>query len=137
MRYLLDTNILIAAIKGVESIKRRLERTPSEDIILSPIVLGELHLGVEKSQFKEKNAVALEVVSQAFEVIPLNGDTSTAYARIRGQLERNGKPIGANDLWIAAQTIAVGACLVTDNVAEFSRVHSLKWENWLQTTSPE
>lgn len=137
MRYLLDTNILIAAIKGVESIRRRLERTPSEDIILSPIVLGELHLGVEKSQFKEKNAAALEVVSQGFEVIPLNSETSKAYARIRGQLERNGQPIGANDLWIAAQTISVGACLVTDNVAEFGRVHGLKWENWLQATSPE
>nr|UOZ97486.1 Ribonuclease VapC2 [Cupriavidus sp.] len=136
MRYLLDTNVWIAAIKGVESVKERLERTPSTDIVLSPIVLGELHLGVEKSQLKKKNAVAVDLIAQGFEVIPLTAETSRVYAQIRGQLEQRGKIIGANDLWIAAQALAEGVCLVTDNTAEFSRVSGLKWENWLASTSP-
>ena len=130
MRYLLDTNIWIAAIKGVKPVRERLERTLSDDIVLSPIVLGELHLGVEKSQFKKKNAVALELIAEGFEVISITAETSRVYAQIRGHLEQSGRIIGANDLWIAAQALALEACLVTDNVAEFSRVSGLKWENW-------
>lgn len=132
MRYLLDTNIWIAAIKEVKPVKERLERTLSDDIFLSPIVLGELQLRVEKSQFKKKNAVALELIVQGFEVISITAETSRVYAQIRGHLEQSGRIIGANDLWIAAQTLALEACLVTDNVAEFSRVSGLKWENWLE-----
>ena len=40
-------------------------------------------------------------------------------------------PIGANDLWIAAQGLALGAVVVTDNLAEFRRVPGLLTENWL------
>ncbi len=64
-------------------------------------------------------------------VPPLDAATSAHYARIRAVLERQGKPIGGNDLWIAAQALALGAVLVTDNVKEFSRVSGLAVENWL------
>lgn len=53
--------------------------------------------------------------------------------RIRAVLERQGTPIGGNDLWIAAQALALGAVLVTDNVKEFSRVPGLAVENWLSS----
>ena len=66
--------------------------------------------------------------------LPLAGiDVGTAghYARIRAGLERQGAPIGANDLWIAAQALNLGATLVTDNQREFQRVAGLSLENWL------
>jgi tRNA(fMet)-specific endonuclease VapC len=50
---------------------------------------------------------------------------------VRADLERQGQPIGANDLWIAAQALVVEAVLVTDNLREFQRVKGLKLENWL------
>ena len=62
---------------------------------------------------------------------PLDAATSSQYARIRAGLERQGTSIGGNDLWIAAQALALGAVLVTDNVREFRRVPGLKVENWL------
>jgi tRNA(fMet)-specific endonuclease VapC len=40
--------------------------------------------------------------------------------------------IGANDLLIAAQALALGLTLVTDNVSEFSRITSLSFQNWLR-----
>jgi tRNA(fMet)-specific endonuclease VapC len=40
-------------------------------------------------------------------------------------------PIGANDLWIAAQALSADATLVTDNEREFHRVQGLRVENWL------
>ncbi|WP_281241128.1 hypothetical protein [Allochromatium warmingii] len=42
MRYLLDTNVFIAAIKGAIPVRQRLSQTPLNALILSPIVLGEL-----------------------------------------------------------------------------------------------
>ena len=48
MRYLLDTNIFIAAMKGVDFVRVRLERTPLADLGLSPVVLGELELGSKR-----------------------------------------------------------------------------------------
>jgi tRNA(fMet)-specific endonuclease VapC len=63
--------------------------------------------------------------------VPLDAVTARCYARIRADLERTGTPIGANDLWIAAQALALGAVLVTDKEREFSRVGKLTVENWL------
>ncbi len=53
------------------------------------------------------------------------------YASIRSQLERKGKPIGNNDLLIAAHAIALGCILVTANEREFARIEGLRVENWL------
>ncbi len=131
MRYLLDTNIFIAAMKGVDLVRVRLERTPLADLVLSPVVLGELELGVEKSVYREKNAARLAALVEKLELAPLDGQVSQRYAKIRAHLERNGTPIGANDLWIAAQGLALGAVVVTDNLAEFRRVPGLLTENWL------
>jgi tRNA(fMet)-specific endonuclease VapC len=116
----------------VPALVNRLERTPVSSLILSPVVLGELEVGAEKSAFPEKNRTRL---SRLVDVIPfgaLDADTSVHYGRIRADLERKGTPIGANDLWIAAQAMALGAALVTDNTREFARVEGLVMENWLR-----
>jgi len=133
MRYLLDTNVFIAAMKGVDVVRERLERTALADLVLSPVVLGELELGVEKSAHREKNAARLARLVEQLELAPLDARVSRRYAEIRAQLERSGTPIGANDFWIAAQGLALGAVVVTDNLAEFSRVPDLLTENWLRS----
>ena len=131
MRYLLDTNILIAAIKGVEKVRDKLTVIPLSNLLLSPVVLGELQLGVEKSQHREKNAARLARLVEEIQLAVLDAETSRHYGEIRAELERIGKPIGANDYWIAAQGRAHGAVVVTDNMNEFSRVSGLVIENWL------
>lgn len=131
MRYLLDTNVFIAAMKGVDPVRRRLEQLALSDLLLSPVVLGELELGVEKSAYREKNAARLAALVEQIELVPLDGEVSRQYGRIRAQLESGGTPIGANDYWIAAQALALGAVVVTDNQSEFTRVPGLITENWL------
>lgn len=131
MRYLLDTNILIAAMKGVPAVRVHLEATPLSQLVLSPVVLGELELGVEKSRHREQNAARLAGVAKDLPLVPLDAETSRHYGDIRATLESQGTPIGANDYWIAAQARALGAVMVTDNVGEFSRVPGLNVENWL------
>ncbi|MDR2013071.1 MAG: type II toxin-antitoxin system VapC family toxin [Rhodanobacter sp.] len=131
MRYLLDTNILIAALKGHPGVRQRLETLPLSSMRLSAIVLGELEFGAEKSAYGERNRTRLATLVQRLPLVGIDTQTMRCYAQIRAYLERQGTPIGANDTWIAAQALAVEATLVTDNEHEFSRVPNLLLENWL------
>lgn len=54
------------------------------------------------------------------------------YAVVRAELEHAGTRTGAHDLWIAAQTLAEDAVLVTDNTVEFKRVAGSRLEKWLR-----
>lgn len=132
--YLLDTNVLIAALKGHAAVRQRLETTPLADLRLSAIVLGGLEFGAEKSAQVERNRSRLADLAQRLPVIGIDAGTALPYGRIRADLERQGIPIGANDLWIAAQAVQAGAILVTDNLREFQRVPGLRLENWLRPT---
>lgn len=64
MLYLLDTNILIAAMKGHPAVRDRLEALPLNDLRLSAIVLGELEFGAEKSAHGERNRARLAALAQ-------------------------------------------------------------------------
>ena len=129
--YLLDTNILIAALKGQPSVRQRLEALPLSSLRLSAIVLGELEFGAEKSAHGERNRARLAAIAQRLPLVGLDMETLRHYARVRALLEQQGTPIGANDTWIAAQALAIKATLVTDNTREFARVPELMLENWL------
>jgi len=129
--YLLDTNILIAAMKGRAEIRGRLESERLNDMRLSAIVLGELEFGAEKSAYSDRNRARLATLARRLPLVGIDHDTMRRYAEIRAFLELQGTPIGANDTWIAAQALAIGATLVTDNEREFSRVQGLTVENWL------
>lgn len=130
--YLLDTNVIIAAMKGQADVRDRLEHTPLTAIALSPIVLGELEFGAEKSASPQRNFERLAELTSRLSLAPIDGRATRHYARIRCLLEKQGRGIGANDTWIAAHALALGAIVVTDNVAEFSRVPDLPIENWLR-----
>jgi tRNA(fMet)-specific endonuclease VapC len=129
--YLLDTNILIAALKGRPEVQQWLEFLPLSTLRLSAIVLGELEFGAEKSEHGERNRARLATLVQRLPLVGIDDDTTRHYAQIRAQLERQGTSTGANDTWIAAQALAIDATLVTDNEREFSRVPGLTVANWL------
>lgn len=54
------------------------------------------------------------------------------YGQVRYELEKRGMTIGALDTLIAAHALALGATLVSNNSAHFSRVAGLRTENWLK-----
>ena len=70
----------------------------------------------------------------ALEVLPFEVPADTTYGSLRARLEQAGKPIGGNDLLIAAQAIALGYTMVTDNEREFAQIDGLPRENWLRQT---
>jgi tRNA(fMet)-specific endonuclease VapC len=130
-RYLLDTNILSALIKDPAGpLTTRIAEVGEGDLFTNLIVACELRYGALK---KGSPALTEKVdrLLNTIEVLPLDEDVAIYYAEIRTALERAGTPIGANDYLIAAQALALDMTLVTDNVAEFSRVANLRVENWL------
>lgn len=96
---------------------------------ISVIVAAELRYGAER-RGSARLTNQLEAVLAAIETLPLAEPADRHYGVIRSVLERVGRPIGHNDLLIAAHARALGATLVTDNVGEFSRVPNLAVENW-------
>ena len=130
--YLLDTNILIAALRGDAQVKSHLETTPLDALRLSSIVLGELAFGVEKSRYGQRNRTRLNALTERLLIVGVDAEVALHYGAIRHALEKQGTMIGANDLWIAAQTLSLGATLVTDNQGEFQRVPGLKSLNWIE-----
>ena len=73
----------------------------------------------------------VESLLESLEVLPLDRETNRHYAEIRLHLDRTGRPIGPNDLLIAAHALALDLTLVSDNVEEFARIPRLTLENWL------
>ena len=131
-RYLLDTNILSDAMRNPRGVvRRRIEEVGPDAVYTSIIVAAELRFGVVKSG-SGRLASNFDEVIRPLEVVPFDEPVDRTYADLRAELERRGTPIGANDLWIAAQALHDGSVLVTDNVGEFSRVPGLTVENWLR-----
>lgn len=132
-RYLLDTNILIAALKGRNTpLLNRIAGIASERFFLSVIVLSEMLTGAEKSHSGAAMRADLHDLTQDFQLLPFDADDAATYARIRATLEHKGTPIGPYDLQIAAQALTHELVLITDNTREFRRVPGLQHENWLR-----
>lgn len=131
MKYFLDTNICIYALKNTyPHIKKMMEKLSPSEIAIPSMVKAELYYGAYKSDKKKKVITALDKFLFPFEVIPFSDDVIMTYARIRSDLEKKGNIIGPNDLIIAATTLAYGGMLITHNIKEFERVDELPVEDW-------
>jgi tRNA(fMet)-specific endonuclease VapC len=132
VRYLLDTNICIYIAKHQPAtVRARFEQLRADDLAMSVITLGELQHGAEKSQARSKSLAALQQLRQAIQIAPLTETAGQHYGQIRRALERKGRTIGNNDLWIAAHARAEAWVLVTNNEREFRRIDDLEVENWV------
>lgn len=131
MIWMLDTNICIYAIKNKpESVLRELQKHLPSEICISSVTYAELMHGVEKSQARERNLLALKILLANIEILPFDIEAAEAYGRIRAELERQGQPIGPLDMMIAGHACAKNSVLVTNNTREFSRITDLSLENW-------
>lgn len=132
MRYLLDTNIVPDLVRNPQGrVAQHIRKIGEEKVCTSIIVAAELRYGATKKGSPRLSA-QLEAVLGALEVLPLEAPVDRTYGLIRTRPERDGQPIGSNDLLIASQALALGCTVVTNNENEFSRVENLQHENWLR-----
>lgn len=131
MRYMLDTNICIYAIKHKpEIVFQRLQAIDPENVCISTVTYAELVHGVKKSAAVDKNRLALSMLLANIDILDFDVDAAVCYGKIRADLEKRGTPIGPLDMMIAGHAQSLGYTLVTNNEKEFSRVSNLKIENW-------
>ena len=130
-RYLLDTNAVSNLVNDPRGrVAAAIERVGETSICTSIIVAAELHFGATKKKSRRLLA-QIETALAHLDIQPFAAPSDRIYGELRADLERKGRPIGPNDLLIAAHALALGCTLVTDNEREFSRVKSLRVENWL------
>lgn len=130
--YLLDTNIVSDLIRRPHGPAARRNAAVAEDgVVTSIIVAGELRYGLELKR-SARLTDQTEQVLAALPIMPFESPADIHYGWLRADLRRRGQQIGANDLFIAAHALALGATLVTDNVREFERIEGLQLENWLR-----
>ena len=130
LKFLLDTNIVIYVIKRRPVAVLGLFNENAGRMGISAITHSELLHGAEKSTRVAHNLAVVEDFASRLDVLPYTARASQHYGAIRAALERAGRPIGVNDLHIAAHARSEGLTLVTNNLAEFERVPGLLTENW-------
>jgi len=132
MRYLLDTNIVSDLVRNPQGkVAQHIRKVGEAQVCTSIIVAAELRYGATKKGSPRLSA-QLEAVLGALEVLPFEVSADAAYGLLRTRLDQVGRPIGANDLLIAAQTLSLGYTIVSDNEKEFAHVADLRRENWLR-----
>ena len=130
--YMLDTNIVSDLVRNPQgSVAQHIAEVGSEAVCVSIITAAELRYGCARKG-SAKLLANVKAILGSIQVLALDVPVDAEYGGIRAELEATGKPIGPNDLLIAAHAYALGAVLVTANMGEFSRVRGLQVENWLK-----
>jgi len=131
MKYLLDANTCIRLLNSSdEEVTRRYAACQPADVVLCSVVNAELLYGARRSARVEFNLKRLEHFAAPLQRLPFDDRCAHDYGLIRADLAAQGRPIGANDLMIAAIARAHDLTLVTHNTGEFSRVVGLRVEDW-------
>ena len=127
-QYLLDTNAVIDMFKGNQRVQERIFRAEFHNCCISEITLAELYVGAFKGG-RPKQLQEIGFVCKRFRILPITSALER-YARLRVQLERQGEPIDALDLLIAATALTEDLTLVTHNLKHFERIEKLRTEDW-------
>ena len=129
-KYMLDTDTVSFALRGHGNVASRLlEHRPSE-ICISSITLAELRFGAEAKRSRKLHKL-IDTFIASVSVISFDQSAADRFALAASGLARRGEPIGTFDTLLAAQALAGGLTLVTNNSKHFQRVAGLKLENWL------
>ena len=124
---ILDTNALSAFIDGDPALWARLA---AEDFVALPvIVLGEFRYGISGSRYRARYEQWLDQHLRDFEVLGVTESTTLSYARVRTSLKKLGRPIPANDAWIAALALQHRLPVLSRD-ERFDAVPGLRREAW-------
>lgn len=125
MAVLIDTSVLVDSERRGHSLD---EKVGDQDRAISVITASELLHGVHRAHTdasRSRRVAFVEYLLTGIEPLPVTMAVARIHAQIWAELESNGTPIGAHDLWIAATAIAHGFEVATANSRDFERVPGL------------
>lgn len=124
---ILDTNALSAFVDGDAGVGEVMRRQARAAIPV--IVLGEFRYGIAQSKHRSSYEAWLESQLPHFDVLMVTEETAAVYARLRIALRRSGRPIPANDAWIAALALQHRLPVLSRD-EHFDLVPGLDRESW-------
>ena len=131
-KYLLDTNICIALLRGNEDVAQKLIKIGEGNCCLSVITLYELMFGAYYSRHEDREVPKVKTFTGRFPIVSLL-DFAEDYAKMKTLLRSDGVMIDEFDLLIAATALSGNYILVTDNLKHFQRIKGLSLENWINS----
>ena len=130
MAYLIDTDIIIFALRKDKSVLIKFEENKNIPISISMITYAELIFGAKRSQNEQQNMIKVRHIRELYPIEDLNEGVMEVFADIKAKMFNNGIRIEDMDLLIAAIAIYNDLTLVTNNVKHFEKIPYLKLENW-------
>ena len=130
MAYLIDTDIIIFALRKDKSVLIKFEENKNIPISISMITYAELIFGAKRSQNEQQNMIKVRHIRELYPSEELNEGVMEVFADIKAKMFNNGMRIEDMDLFIAATAIYNDLTLVTNNVKHFEKIPYLKLENW-------
>jgi tRNA(fMet)-specific endonuclease VapC len=132
MRYMLDTNICNYILKShLLSVKTHFEQVGTHALYISTVVLAELYYGAARHPRGPSIRQEIDDFVSRLTVIPWDETAADHYGHIRAAMEKEGTPIGAMNMMIAAHARSQGATLVSNNTRHFDKVPGLLIVNWV------
>ncbi len=126
-KFLLDTNIIAAWFNGEISIANKIDK--AKEVHIPVIVVGELYYGAAFSIQVEKNIKNIQNLTNRYDVLHLDIETTKCYGDIKAALRKRGKPIPENDIWIAAIAQRYQLTLVTRD-KHFKEIETISLKSW-------
>jgi toxin FitB len=123
MRFLADSNVLSEQTKPhphQKAIDWLFEN--DADVVLNPIILGELEFGILKLPTGRKRAALLKWFSESMEllpVLPIDAATAGEWSKLLAELRRKGRAMPVTDSLIAASARQYGLTVATRNIADY------------------
>lgn len=130
MAYLIDTDTIVFALRGEESVLARFEENKNIPISISMITYAELVFGAKRSQNEQKNMILVNHIRDIYHIEQLTEGVMEVFADIKAKLFSSGIRIEDMDLMIAATALYNDLTLVTNNTKHFEKIPNLKLENW-------
>ncbi len=133
MRYLLDTNICIYAMRRAPiEVFKHLSALRRGDVAMSVITFAELLAGVEKlEETRAQNALALTLLTERVDVLPFDREAARSYGVLRAAVPQRRR--NALDRLIAAHAHSMSLTLVTNDEGDFTGYPGLIVENWARS----
>ena len=130
MAYLIDTDIIIFALRGDKTVLAKFEENKNIPISISMITYAELVFGAKRSQNERTNMLKVNRIREIYPVEESNIGIMELFADIKTKMYAQAIRIEDMDLFIAATAIYNDLTLVTNNTKHFENIPLLKLENW-------
>lgn len=135
----LDPNVMVDFCNGRAGVRERFDGAVDEgaEIVVSPVASHELLYGCLISPRPQHHPDRAQVLLADLRPVDLTHEDGLAAARIRQDLRRLGRPIGAYDLLIAGQALNRGWTVVSANLREYTRIDNLLVVDWTAPSSDQ